>query len=54
MVASLFAGEFGIVYRARLSAHGSRNKEVAVKTLKGPFYEISRVWYLIINIMLYR
>ena len=37
MIAKRFAGEFGIVYTARLSAHGTHNKEVAVKTLKGQF-----------------
>ena len=31
----LLAGEFGIVYRARLGAQGRSGREVAVKTLKG-------------------
>ena len=29
------AGEFGIVYKARLSLPGRSGKDVAVKTLKG-------------------
>ena len=29
------AGEFGIVYKARLHQHGRSGREVAVKTLKG-------------------
>ena len=35
-----FAGEFGVVYKARLSFQGRRSKEVAVKTLKGFFLPV--------------
>ena len=40
-VNSLLTGEFGVVYRARLGSKGISCQEVAVKTLKGFYYDYS-------------
>ena len=37
LMKSLFLGEFGIVYKARLNTGKRFTQEVAVKTLKGSF-----------------
>ena len=43
MLCKLSTGEFGIVYKARLSGHNGMNEIVAVKTLKGSYNQCYRV-----------